>query len=117
MADGTLPVRACNSGQPTPAPTRQFHDRAKDFSPIEILSRFVPKMGWFPGPGREQRYCSTNYILLGLVLAAHANASSWTELEQRRVFPASLAKALPRTSFVDAGRCSDHSAHIRKAPM
>jgi CubicO group peptidase (beta-lactamase class C family) len=91
----------------------QFADRGRDFAPLEILSDFVPKMPWLPGPGRQQRYCSTNYILLGLLLTAHAKPAggspwTWQSYDQRQILPTNLS--FPRSLFVDAGRCSDVTA-------
>ena len=47
-------------------------------SPLEILSTYVsPDLEYTPGT--RQSYCSTNYIILGLVLAAHSgDGTSWT---------------------------------------
>lgn len=90
----------------------QFADRAHDFTPIEILSRFVPKLPWWARPGSEQRYCSANYILLGLLLAAHATpptSGEWTRYNQMSVVPPALRARLNRSLFVDAGRCADHT--------
>jgi len=93
----------------------QFADFAHDFSPIEIISGYVPRLSPSAKPGTSQRYCSTNYILLGMVLAAQDWASKgggeadWRAYDQKSaVLPtAVLRRTLLRGStFVDAGRCS-----------
>ena len=59
----------------------QFRDRARDFGPAEILRDFVGRRLDF-APGTRQAYCSTNYVILGLVLLAHqrGNPLAWQEL-------------------------------------
>lgn len=66
-----------------------------------------------------QDYCSTNYILLGLLLATHHHRAGdswdWEGYDQRTVIPAALRKALPSSIFVNPGpfridRCQDHTA-------
>ena len=86
----------------------QFADRTKDFSPLEIISSFIDDRQRFK-PGESQSYCSTNYILLGFVLAHHAGSSSWSEYDQRSVFPASEAAKYPKTQFVASGACKEHT--------
>ena len=84
----------------------QFSARQKDFSPVEILSSFVsptPKAT----PGTRQEYCSTNYILLGLVLARHSSPrlpASWRSYDQRAVLPDAT---YAHTTFVDRGSCEE----------
>ena len=93
----------------------QFANFAHDFSPIEILRGYVPPLSPYVKPGTSQHYCSTNYILLGMVLAAQAWAeggpASWQAYDQKAsVLPASLKhNLLLGSTFVDAGRCSAYT--------
>ena len=87
----------------------QFANRSKAFGPVEILTRFVsPTLQFSPGSG--QSYCSTNYILLGLVLATHyhraSSAWTWQQYDQTSVVPAALQKAFNHSLFVKEGPCS-----------
>merc|ERR1711908_2933 len=56
-----------------------------DISPIEVL-HMAPKK-FLCVPGACGAYSSTNYVLLGFVLAYHANASSWNGYDQRAILP------------------------------
>ena len=93
----------------------QFANFVHDFSPIEILRGYVPPLSPSAKPGTSQHYCSTNYILLGMVLAAQAWAeggpASWQAYDQKAsVLPASLQRdLLLGSTFVDAGRCSAYT--------
>ena len=90
----------------------QFANRSKAFGPVEILTRFVSPTLQF-SPGERQAYCSTNYILLGLVLATHyhraGSAWSWQDYDQTSVVPAALQKAFAHSLFVKSGPCSQYT--------
>jgi len=91
----------------------QFENRSKAFSPIEILGTFTPRQLEYP-PGTRQNYCSLNYILLGMLLANHDNMTgsewNWNTYNQKAVLPISVKnKLLQQSSFVNAGRCEDHT--------
>jgi len=91
----------------------QFRNRTRDFSPVEILRDFVGRRMDF-APGAAQSYSSTNYVILGLVLAAHQHSGSggprsWTDLDQKAVIPEPLRAAFARSAFVQAGPCERHS--------
>ena len=91
--------------------TAQFQRRAHDFSPLEILSGFVPPLSRWARPGTRQRYCSTNYILLGLLLARHLAPATggWAAYAQASVFPPTLRPHLAATSFALRGACAAHT--------
>lgn len=88
----------------------QFLQREKAFGPVEILGRYVSPALEF-APGTRQAYCSTNYILLGLVLARHSHKVgtgwSWQSYDQMDVIPAPLRAAYSRSRFATAGPCAD----------
>ncbi|CAJ1398374.1 unnamed protein product [Effrenium voratum] len=89
--------------------TAQFANRSKAFGPIEIVSNYVSPELQFP-PGQQQAYCSTNYILLGLVLATHyhqpTKSWAWQSYDQSTVIPAALRNAFQNSLFVKEGPCS-----------
>lgn len=90
----------------------QFANRSKAFGPVEIISNYVsPKLK--TPPGVFQMYCSTNYILLGLVLANHYHKSgstwSWEGYSQISVIPAALRRAFQKSEFVMAGPCKQYT--------
>ena len=96
----------------------QFDNRQHDFSPLEIISRFVPPLSRYAKPGERQRYCSTNYILLGLVLANHKATPpkppaklTWQDYDQRSVFLSPNASSSPfaNITFADKGSCKSHT--------
>ena len=90
----------------------QFANRSKAFGPVEILTRFVSPTLQF-SPGERQSYCSTNYILLGFVLATHhhrtGTAWSWQDYDQASVVPAALQKDFTQSLFVKQGPCSQYT--------
>ena len=90
----------------------QFANRSKAFGPVEIVTRFVSPTLQF-SPGEHQAYCSTNYILLGLVLATHYHRAgsdwSWQDYDQASVVPAALQKAFNHSLFVMQGPCSKYT--------
>ena len=88
----------------------QFAARGRDFSPVDILVGYMPRFLEF-APGSRQRYCSSNYVLLGLVLATHVSGatSDWSAYYQLGVAPPPLHAELTRSLFVDAGRCASQT--------
>eukprot|EP00041_Stephanoeca_diplocostata_P029915 m.892545 g.892545 ORF g.892545 m.892545 type:complete len:407 (+) comp23656_c1_seq14:41-1261(+) len=91
----------------------QFSHRHYDFSPIEIIGKYVPGRLRY-SPGSRQSYCSTNYVLLGLVLANHIHGTSgsnysWSTYHQKDVIPAALREAFKTTDFVNHGPCEEHT--------
>jgi hypothetical protein len=88
----------------------QFASPTRDFDPIEIIGTYVPP-GFDFQPGSKQSYCSTNYILLGMVLANHLGDTKgeWKSYDQRSVFPASIRADLNKSMFIDKGTCSKYT--------
>ena len=87
----------------------QFHNRTRDFSPLDIIGHYVEPGRDF-APGTNQDYCSANYILLGLALAYHYDRpASWAGYDQRTVIPAGLRQAFNHSAFVNTGTCADHT--------
>jgi CubicO group peptidase (beta-lactamase class C family) len=61
-------------------------------------------------PGTDQDYSSTNFELLGLILAHYANASNWDTYNQRGVFPAAIQSQFPKTKFALHGPCANFTS-------
>jgi len=62
------------------------------------------KLDFIPGhPRHGFAYSSTNFILLGLILAHHAGAPSWDQFDQKTFLPAALKSALPSVTYVRKG--------------
>lgn len=87
----------------------QLTHRAKAFGPVEILGKYVRPSLLF-APGQRQQYCSTNYILLGLILARYSHRIgtpwSWQAYDQLTVIPAPLRNAFNESKFVVSGPCN-----------
>eukprot|EP00930_Biecheleria_cincta_P056433 TRINITY_DN42564_c0_g1_i1.p1 TRINITY_DN42564_c0_g1~~TRINITY_DN42564_c0_g1_i1.p1 ORF type:complete len:444 (-),score=52.62 TRINITY_DN42564_c0_g1_i1:39-1265(-) len=88
----------------------QFANRTKAFGPIEIIGKYVDPSLEFP-PGSKQNYCSTNYILLGLVLATHYNVTGsawvWQSYPQQSVIPEALRAAFHDSKFALSQPCNE----------
>jgi CubicO group peptidase (beta-lactamase class C family) len=80
-----------------------------DFTPLDAIW-FTNKTFEFV-PGTHASYSSTNYEILGLLLAAHTNGSSWRAYDQHSVIPAALRQryADTNTSFALGGACSKYT--------
>jgi CubicO group peptidase (beta-lactamase class C family) len=85
-----------------------------DIGPIEYLlnSSITPrKMHWRCNASvcDPPTYNSMGFLLMGLALAHHANASSWEELDQKAAaLPASLQEQYNGTIFFKHGPCSSY---------
>mmetsp|Transcript_31956 Transcript_31956/g.38629 ORF Transcript_31956/g.38629 Transcript_31956/m.38629 type:complete len:460 (-) Transcript_31956:39-1418(-) len=63
-----------------------------------------------PGPhGGVFRYSSTNFLILGLILAQAYGASSWETYPQINAIPENLRPAYSNIVFADTGAPSDHT--------
>ena len=76
-----------------------------DMDPALILNKFV-KPGFTCPPGTCGEYSTTNYVLLGLVLAALNNATRWEDLDQIAILPPAAAPLLSLSHFPTHGPCS-----------
>lgn len=87
----------------------QFSNRSKTFGPAEILDRFVPRKLAYE-PGSRQSYSSTNYLLLGVLLAGNSQTTrSWRELDQKLAIPSEQRPSFNRTSFANEGTCAEQT--------
>lgn len=91
--------------------TRDFQNEHQglDLSPEYILN--LPNVRkWEFSPGARAHYSSTNYVLLGLVVANYQQAPGWDRMDQREWVP----QGLPGTAFSSLrfgihGKCQNFS--------
>ena len=80
------------------------------FGPLEILSLpWVYNGTLLPPSPYGHAYSSTNFLLLGLILAKYTNASNWDQLDQLCLLPASLRDELRDLRFSTAKPPSDYT--------
>lgn len=108
-----------DTANPFPPPTDAlratiYSKPSHDFTPPELLS--VPwvatgKLLCTPGhcPGYGFNYSSTNFMLLGLILAERHGAAGWEQWDQSSFLPHDLKAALPSIRYVRRGAPSDVS--------
>jgi D-alanyl-D-alanine carboxypeptidase len=80
-----------------------------DMGPVQEIS-FCPSPSHSNScePGACAQYSSTNYEILGVILAQHANASSWDMYNQSLSIPADLLQELHHTKFALHGTCKEY---------
>jgi CubicO group peptidase (beta-lactamase class C family) len=93
-----------------------------DWGPLDILNLPWVNTGSLkfpPGSKAKMKYSSTNFMLLGLVLAQSAGADDWTDYDQRAVWQNSSTGSpiqLNFTNFAIHGPCSNftplHVSHF-----
>lgn len=90
----------------------QLAHPSTDIGPEQILNEFV-KPGFTCVPGTCGEYSTTNFVLLGLVLAAVENVTKWEDVDQRKILPPAAAPLLANSSFPTHGLCSSvaHMVH------
>jgi len=85
----------------------QYAHPKEDLGPVEEVN-FLPAHPRFDcSPGTCGHYSSTNYELLGLILAQQAGVSSWDEYKQASGLPADVLADMPTTVFPVHGLCSN----------
>ena len=90
--------------------TRDFQNKhqSEDLSPEYILNLPNVKKWEFP-PGARAHYSSTNYVLLGLVVANYQQAADWDRMNQREWVPNSTGNAFESMRFGIHGKCRNFS--------
>lgn len=58
-------------------------------------------------PGRCGAYSSTNYLLLGMLLAQKSGAKHWMDYDQSSFMTDALRRQMPKTLFPVSGECSE----------
>jgi CubicO group peptidase (beta-lactamase class C family) len=90
-----------------------------DWTPLDILNLPWVNIGdlkFPPGSKLKMKYSSTNFMLLGLVLAQSAGADDWSDYDQRTVWQHGGGSPAPlnHTAFAINGPCSKYtSLHVR----
>lgn len=85
----------------------QFNHPEEDLGPVQEVSFLFPVKNFSCSPGQCGEYSSTNYELLGLLLAQQAGKTSWDEYTQQDDLP--LLPEMTSTSFALRGPCSKYT--------
>jgi len=85
----------------------QLQNAQKDIGPLAYLP-FIPEPRFVCAPGSCGFYSSSNYEVLGMLLARYANASAWDAYDQRSAFPRDILAALPALRFAVHGTCGSY---------
>jgi D-alanyl-D-alanine carboxypeptidase len=87
----------------------QFDHPREDLGPVKELSFLEPGQEFDCDPGTCGEYSSSNYELLGLILAQQAGASSWDDYKQATGLPKDVLAQMPNTNFAVHGPCSKYT--------
>jgi len=90
-----------------PSRKYQLNHPTEDLGPVRELAFLPPKKDFSCDPGTCGEYSSTNYELLGLLLAQQSGAGSWDTYSQASGLPAATMAAMRHTSFVLHGTCGN----------
>lgn len=86
----------------------QYDHPSEDLDPIKECS-FVFNNNFSCKPGTCWEYTSTNYELLGLILAQQAGAKSWDAYTQAQDLPKDVLAEMPSTAFAVHGLCNKYT--------
>lgn len=113
MQSGLADIEEVHGWERTALFNASAHDPIYDLRAVANLSREAgcrtgaPDRGcmWHFRPGNQTEYCSTNFLLAGLVLLAHRPPSewSWRTFDQRTTLGPDFAARYPRTFFPTVG--------------
>lgn len=110
-----------DTAKPWPTPVDPFRATVYanpdiEYTPEVLLSQPWVKTGKLDfDPGYCDRmkygncYSSTNFILLGILLAQNAKATSWDNFDQMNAFPEAVQDLLPNTKFAVHGAPSKYT--------
>jgi len=87
----------------------QFKYPAEDLGPFKELSFLPPGKTFVCEPGSCGEYSSSNYELLGLILAQQAGVESWADYTQSMNLPDAVLNDMPHTKFAVHGLCSNYT--------
>jgi CubicO group peptidase (beta-lactamase class C family) len=87
----------------------QLNHPHEDLGPVEELSFLTPGKSFNCEPGTCGEYSSTNYELLGLILAQDAGVDSWDAYSQVSGLPEDLMSSMLHTSFALHGPCAKYT--------
>lgn len=85
----------------------QFAHPQEDLGPVKEMSFLFPSSGFSCEPGSCAEYSSSNYELLGLILAQQAGKKNWDEYTQAEDLPE--LPEMTSTSFALHGVCSKYT--------
>jgi CubicO group peptidase (beta-lactamase class C family) len=89
--------------------TYQFGHPQEDLGPVKELSFLKKGQRFVCSPGTCASYSSSNYELLGLILAQQAGAQSWDDYKQAAGLPEDVLAQMPNTKFAVHGLCSEYT--------
>jgi len=85
----------------------QYAHPDEDLGPVKEISFIFPLKNWSCDPGTCVEYSSSNYELLGLLLAQQAGKKSWDEYTQAQDLPS--IPEMTSTIFGLHGKCSNYT--------
>merc|ERR1712176_1606672 len=91
----------------SPSRQYQFDHPQEDLGPVKEMSFLFPLANSTCQPGTCVEYSSSNYELLGLLLAQQAGKQSWDEYTQAEDLP--MLPGMTGTSFAVHGLCSEYT--------
>jgi D-alanyl-D-alanine carboxypeptidase len=98
----------------------QFQHPDQDLGPVESMSFITQGRTFDCQPGTCGSYSSSNYELLGLILAQEAGSASWDNYTQALNLPKDVLATMPNTEFALHGPCSKytsiHAYSFEKSP-
>merc|ERR1712232_1320135 len=86
----------------------QFDHPDTDLGPVDGIGFLSLPVDFDCTPGTCGEYSSTNYELLGLILAQQAGATSWDQYTQATDL-GTVLKKMPNTAFAVHGHCSKYT--------
>lgn len=102
-----LSMRAGIKDYDGPSRSWQLKNPKTDIDPIMVINKFV-EPGFAFAPGTHAMYSTTNYVLLGMVLAAlEPNVTKWEDLDQRDILPEEAHFVTDAGHFPKHGTCSE----------
>jgi len=92
-----------------PSRQYQFDNPHEDLGPVQELGFLEAGRDFDCDPGTCGVYSSSNYEVLGLILAQNAGVDSWDEYTQAHDLPKDLLASMPRTKFALHGPCKNYT--------
>jgi D-alanyl-D-alanine carboxypeptidase len=86
-----------------------YNTSSQDYTPPELMSVPWVALGklLFPPGTKEFSYSSTNFMLLGLILANQSGADSWDTYDQTTFLPDNIKRELQSIEYVKTGSPAD----------
>lgn len=87
----------------------QLDHPGEDMGPVKELSFILPGQSFDCEPGTCGEYSSSNYELLGLLLAQQADSQAWDDYMQATGLPGNVLGEMPHTTFARHGSCQKYT--------